>query len=165
MVDRDLDGARGVCYEHRIELASAGEFLDVFVAHELVHWYADGSSYDAMPHFVEEGLADYLSLELFGLLEGRRQEHRRLGTQSTTTRALEADVGRYFELPDEESTAASRVGFEVVSRMGLERVRELARQGAGAWDYLHAAGMEPDGEAGPGSGAILSRPTVNSALE
>ncbi len=144
VVDHDLGGVRGKCFENRIELASAGEFVRVVVAHELVHWYIDGSPFDGMPQFVEEGLADYLSLELSGLVDARSRENQAIGALTVTRAGLDADVRAFLDLPREESRPLVRSGFEVVSKLGLERLRELAEAGAGPWDYLDAAGLEPD---------------------
>ena len=142
VVDRDIGGSLGVYRGKRIDLESAGDFVPVVVAHELVHWYIEGSPFDGIPYFVEEGLADYLSLELVGIAHGRELENLALGSLTVTRPGLDADRRGWHELPEAESQALARLGFEVVSRVGLPRLRALADRGAPGWDYLEASRLE-----------------------
>ncbi len=142
--DRDIGGALGVCRGHRIDLESAGDFVPVVVAHELVHWYMDGSPFEGAPFFIQEGMADYLSLELAGLVEGRTYENQVIGTLKVMPEGLDADARTHQALPEWARKAQARLGFEVVSRIGLQGVRPLAVRGAGGWSYVQAAGLEPE---------------------
>lgn len=140
VVERDLGEARGTCFERHIEVIPSA--VEYHLAHELVHWYVPGSPYDELPHFVEEGLADFVALELLGLTEARKEEHRRIGDLTVRADGLNADDRTWSELPADEERMLTRLGFEVVSRVGLDRLRTLAADRAGPLTYLEAAGLE-----------------------
>jgi hypothetical protein len=82
-------GARASCHQDHIVLArEAQDEFDFFVAHELVHWYIDESPYAGLPHFIEEGLADWIACDLMGGLEGRIAQNIEIGTMSVDPRRL-----------------------------------------------------------------------------
>lgn len=147
VVEHDLGAARAVCYERRIELKpSAVELkpsaVEYYVAHELVHWYMPGSSFDGLPHFVEEGLADFVALQLFGLVSARERENAAIGSVTVPTAALDADSRVWFTLPDETKLALTRLGFTVVSRLGMDGLQTRAAASEGPWSYLQGAGID-----------------------
>lgn len=141
VVDRLAGGSRyGICFAKRIELFRAAfVHVDYYVAHELVHWYAHDSPFARLPVFVEEGLADYIALRLTGLHDARVSEHRRMGGVSFPPDMLHADKESWGSWSFEDCEAATRLGFEVVSVLGLEGLLEFLGRGASALDYAGAA--------------------------
>jgi hypothetical protein len=135
------NGSVGVCGPDRIQLGSdALDDLRTVLVHELVHWYAEDSPFADLPHFIEEGLANYLALEYERVAEG-------LGADFTLTGTYEISLSEFsmtgFEarsLPLEKNLELRDVGCCVVSALGLDRVRELAAGGAAPQDYLVEAG-------------------------
>ena len=137
--------ALGICYERRIDLMrEAIPHTRTILAHELVHWYVRESPYAGMPYFVEEGLADWLATGIGGLRPARDEELQRMGSVTVTLQHLAYDYDGYCTLSLEQARAIGRLGYHVVSRIGLERLRELAESCAEPVDYLDAAGLEPD---------------------
>ncbi len=135
-------GARAVCYTDRIVIMGKGrEFIDYYVAHELVHWYIDDSPYAGLPHFIEEGLADWIACDLTGVLEARIVEAAQIGTLAIDPRHLPLEAEEFMNLPYDASVDLTRAGFDLIRRLGLEKLRELLRDNAVPIDYLHAAGV------------------------
>jgi hypothetical protein len=101
------------------------------VAHELVHWYVC-PPWDRLPHVVEEGLADFIAIEFdprLGSVRVPELEHRiaeitaerRTRTYAITNRTME-------RTPEDVKSDMYAVGFEIVRRLGLERLRELCER-------------------------------------
>lgn len=138
VVDRDLD-AIGVCFERRIELMAAGTIEPTCLIHELVHWYIPGSPFEGMPHFLQEGLCDFVALGFMGLLEARRRENDAIGALTVPSASLGMGTRDWFDLPRETRQDLSRLGFEVVSRLGLDRTEALAAARAEPLGYIQEA--------------------------
>jgi hypothetical protein len=136
------NGARAICYEDRIVLAAEGQAaFDFYVAHELVHWYIDDSPYAGLPHFIEEGLADWISCDLTGVLEDRIVESIAIETMSIDPRHLDVTAAGWSLLSRDERESLTRAGFDLVRRLGLSELRELREARVSARGYLHAAGI------------------------
>ncbi len=136
------NGARAVCYENYIVIMGEGQdSLDFFLAHELVHWYIDDSPYAGLPHFIEEGLADWISCEVTGVLEARIAESVQIGTLSIDPRHLSVTSAGWSHLSRGEREALTRAGFDLVRRLGLAELRELLRAHSEPWGYVRAAGI------------------------
>ena len=135
-------GARAICYENYIVIMGKGrEALDYYLAHELVHWYIDDSPYAGLPHFIEEGLADWISCEVTGVLEARITEAAQIGTLSIDPRHLLLEAEAFMQLPYDASVGLTRAGFDIVRRLGMDELRGLAQDDAAPLDYLDAAGV------------------------
>lgn len=136
------NGARAVCYENYIVIMGEGqEALDYYIAHESVHWYIDDSPYAGLPHFIEEGLADWIACGLLGLREARIEENARIGTMAIDPRHMGVGIDGWTHLPLEIRRSHARAGFDLVNRLGLAKLRALAGAGADPLGYLHAAGI------------------------
>jgi len=130
LVERDGDGN---VRDRRIEIGDRA--LDVcprfLVAHELVHWYMQGV-WEHLPHAVEEGLADYIALQLVPeAREQRLAEHAETLANMTPERrekALEVSERTWATTPREVRSDAYAVGFEIVERFGIEGLRELCER-------------------------------------
>jgi hypothetical protein len=137
------NGAVAICYENYIVVMGDGlDALDYYIAHELVHWYIDDSPYAGLPHFLEEGFADWIACDLTGTLDARRAETSQLGSLSINPRHLALDVEGWRRLPASDCDKLTRAGFDLVHRLGLEQLRELARAGSTPDDYLRVAGVQ-----------------------
>ena len=140
---RTSDGAFAVCYDDRIVLGrDALADRRFWVAHELVHWFIDASPLAGLPHFVEEGVADWISCELTGLLTARFAEADRIGRLRVPREHLALSAREAGSLPLADRETLDRAGFDIVRRLGLERLHELAARGAAPDAYLFAAGIE-----------------------
>lgn len=101
------------------------------VAHELVHWYAS-DPWDRLPHAIEEGLADYIALQLAPEFRDARLEElarrRAEMTPERRERAIALTEREWNGAPKETRSDAYAVGYEVVERLGIEALRELCVQ-------------------------------------
>lgn len=131
------NGAFAACGTDRIQLGNDA-LLDLpgILVHELVHWYARESPYDGLPHFIEEGLAEYLALELTRVANGHDAESSLSGSFSVSIREFSMTGREARSLPPEKIVSLRDVGCLVVSGLGLERVRELHAEGAEPAVYL-----------------------------
>jgi hypothetical protein len=157
IVERDLGGLRAICYERRIELSPiVGEY---HVLHELVHWYMPGSAFDGLPHFVEEGLCDFVALDMLGMVEGRRREHDTIERLTVPLASLDVNSRNFVRLPGKTRENLTRLGFEVVSRLGLDRVRALVAVGTSPLGYIEDSGIEfrEGPRSGQGTAALADR--------
>lgn len=132
-------------FADRIELdadLAAGPWLERAVAHELVHWYGDDTWVAELPHFVEEGVAEHVALELAGggieAVEGRPDWRALLHTRFEEWRGL----------PRAEARRRYAWAYELVRRVGLERVRELAGADVETW-LVELCPEEEASSAGP----------------
>ena len=136
-----IDQARAANVYGRIELGLIT--LDApryFMVHELVHWYGGTDSpYEGLPCYVEEGLADWIGCELTDRTRFRETEHRQFGKLTVQEDDLNASGDDFHYLPDDRGEAVGRLGFEVVRALGLERLKQMAKDGAKPIDYLNAA--------------------------
>ena len=116
--------------ERRIEL---GTFMvhnqaRFGVAHELVHWYAFGV-WDRLPHAVEEGLADYIALQLAPeLLDIRKADYGATSVGMTPERRARVFACNEREWPrvsEEVRLDAYAIGYEIVQRLGIDGLRSL----------------------------------------
>ncbi len=57
--------------------------------------------------------------------------------------SLNMSTREFTKLPGETRNDLTRLGFAVVSRLGLEHLQVLAAAGAGPWGYLEDAGLSP----------------------
>ena len=116
--------------DRRIEIGEQGVRRQArfAVAHELVHWYAT-RAWDRLPHAIEEGLADTIGLELAPeCLELRLSDYAATSVGMTAERRARALAitertwaGASSELRDD----AYAIGFEIVARVGIERLHTL----------------------------------------
>jgi hypothetical protein len=160
----------------RIELKpQAGDY---HVLHELVHWYVHGSPFDGMPQFLEEGLCDFVALQVLGLVSARQREHVAIGELTVSFDSLSMRARRFLGLSVQTRIDLTRVGFEVVSRLGLDRLQVLAAAQADPWSYLREAGLvsdsgptntgkcvNPDYQGGLGTGRVNVYAACVGALE
>jgi hypothetical protein len=133
---------RGYASEEHIGLKpDLGEHYEEVLIHELTHWYVTGSPYDGIPGALEEGLAAWVAWDFTGLLPDGRKELSELGVVLVQWELLYSrwDDGTPLKRPGAGGAAAA--GFEVVRRLGLDRVRELQRAGADMDDFLIEAGL------------------------
>jgi hypothetical protein len=136
------DGSHAACYsDHIIIMATGREALDHFTAHELVHWYIDESPYAGLPHFIEEGLADWIGCDLTGTLRHRVAESIQIGTLTIDPRHLSVDAEGWGLLTVREREDLTRAGFDVVKRLGLAKLRELATRSESVVGYLRESGV------------------------
>ena len=136
------DGAFAICYENYIAVMGDGrENLEFYVTHELVHWYIDESAYAGLPHFIEEGLADWIACERVGLLDARISEMQRIGTLEIYPQYLGLDYPEWSRIPEDQQQALGRAGFDIVLRLGRDGLIEQLEAGAVPLDYLYAAGV------------------------
>jgi hypothetical protein len=143
-------GCIASCYDDYIVVAVDGhDTLDFFVAHELVHWYVVDSPFAGMPLFLEEGLADWIACDVTGHLEARIVESHLIGSVEIQPSHLYVDAAGWCELSSPVVEDLTRAGFDLIRRLGMERVRELALQGASADVYLREAGVYPPKDADP----------------
>jgi len=135
------NGAFGACGTDRIQLGyDALVDLRTILVHELVHWYAEESPFADLPHFIEEGLADYLALESTRVANGLSADFTLTGTFDISVREFSMTNLEARSLPVERNRELRDVGCCVVSHLGLDRVRELAAGNAQPADYLAEAG-------------------------
>ena len=131
------------CYARLIELGrSTYEVEDwrFVLHHELVHWYAEGTWVDALPHVLEEGVADYLTCEHFLAVAARAAEIERAGPQEIGLGELvEIDRADWLKFSRAEAKLYYRTAFELVRRIGLERLRELALTDGLSAQRIHRA--------------------------
>ena len=134
-------GAIAANLDGRIEMGLAtAEAPRYYAIHELVHWFGGTDSpYENLPSYVEEGLADWIGLELTDRIEMRDAQHMRMGTIAVQEADILAEGAEYYGLPDEDAEATGRLGYEVVKALGLERLRQMAKANASPIDYLNAA--------------------------
>ena len=136
-------GALAKCNEHRIRLSrEALQTLDFVVAHELAHWYMRGSPYYPIPYFLEEGLADYIALELNGgeeSLEARDREVEQIDDFVFQAGHFYGGPQAVQMLPPGEKLRLLYFGYAVVRRLGLAKLRELVAAEAYPLDYLEAS--------------------------
>ncbi len=118
-----------------IVVGSEGRHLRAFlVAHECVHWWADGP-WDRLPLALEEGLADLIACQLDPV--GREAKLYDLAHVPPATSfeeieaALRVTRETWAGLSTAERERAYWVGYVVASRLGVEGLRELAEQAAG----------------------------------
>jgi hypothetical protein len=101
------------------------------VAHELVHLYAS-APWDRLPHTIEEGLADYIALQLAPEFRDKRvaELERRLAsiTPERRARALAVTERAWATTAREVRSDAYAVGFEIVQRCGIEGLRYLCQR-------------------------------------
>jgi hypothetical protein len=98
------------------------------VVHELVHWYK-ADPWDRLPHVVEEGLAEYISLIFAPEFRDPRvaelAECRANLTPERRERALAVNRHNKDLIPKDERTEIYAVGYEIVERLGIDGVRAL----------------------------------------
>jgi len=101
------------------------------IAHELVHWYASGP-WERLPHALEEGLADWIALELVPeWREIREAELDAILAEITPERRALALAIRERTLeatPAQVRSDSYAVGYEVVRRLGVARMRALCER-------------------------------------
>ncbi|MFO1010544.1 MAG: hypothetical protein U1F29_10825 [Planctomycetota bacterium] len=112
-----------------IVVGSAGRHLRAFlVAHECVHWLADGP-WDRLPLALEEGLADLIACQLDPV--GRAAKLYDLAHVPPRASFEEIEVAlrvtreTWAGLTAAERERAYWVGYVVASRLGVEGLREL----------------------------------------
>ena len=117
-----------------IVVGSEGRHLRAFlVAHECVHWFADGP-WDRLPLALEEGLADLIACQLDPV--GREAKLYDLAHVPSAASfdeieaALRVTRESWAGLTAAESERAYWVGYVVARRLGVEGLRELAEQAA-----------------------------------
>lgn len=98
------------------------------IAHELVHWYAS-RTWDRLPHAVEEGLADSIALKLAPEWKQIRELELDLRLNEITPErralALQVTERQWEAAPTQVREDAYAVGFEIVQRLGVARLRAL----------------------------------------
>lgn len=117
-----------------IVVGSEGRHLRAFlVAHECVHWFADGP-WDRLPLALEEGLADLIACQLDPV--GREAKFYDLArvppakSFDEVEAALRVTRETWAGLTAAERERAYWVGYAVASRLGVGGLRELAEQAA-----------------------------------
>ncbi|MBL8860743.1 MAG: hypothetical protein JNK02_01930 [Planctomycetes bacterium] len=117
-----------------IVVGSEGRHLRAFlVAHECVHWWADGP-WDRLPLALEEGLADLIACQLDPV--GREAKLYDLAhvppaaSFEEIEAALRVTRETWAGLTAAERERAYWVGYVVASRLGVDGLRELAEQAA-----------------------------------
>jgi hypothetical protein len=160
VVDEDLDGRQAMSYDDRIVLGTGARGKErSSLAHELVHWYAAGY-WDALPHAIEEGLADLIAIRLVPTraAEKRMQAHWMVrGGIEGLWPILEpqelldlscSDIGNLAYGPELSSVYA--LGFVVAEAIGIDGLRDLClaarRNGLErlpAEELLRAASIDP----------------------
>lgn len=115
-----------------IVVGSEGRHLRAFlVAHECVHWWADGP-WDRLPLALEEGLADLIACQLDPA--GREAKLYDLAHVPPAASFEEIEAAlcvtreTWAGLTAAERDRAYWVGYVVASRLGVEGLRELAEQ-------------------------------------
>lgn len=150
-VERDRHGQIiGRTIELRAGVWSAPRFL---IAHEITHWSVAGSPWDRLPHAAEEGLCDFVA----GQVAPKSRDERVLDLKARAARGLDAPIddvlaltSRTWEHADAGAkTSAYALGYFLVERIGLERLRRLCESGVaqGPSDVsteqlLEAAGLD-----------------------
>lgn len=141
-----LNGALGACGPDRIQLGfDALLDLQGVLMHELVHWYVLDSPFAGLPHFIEEGLADYLAVEMTSVATGLGADFTLSASYKVSIREFSMTGAEARSLPMERYIELCEVGACVVSLLGLERVRELAAANAEPVSYLAAMGTLSSG--------------------
>lgn len=98
--------------------------------HELIHWYGQGTWIDALPLYLEEGVADYLSCERIGTVEIRHAEKALPPGTSLDLGWLHTFTPYEWQKADAEQIEfVRRAGAEIVYRIGIPRLRDAASAG------------------------------------
>jgi hypothetical protein len=125
--------------------------------HELVHWYAESTWVEGLPLVLEEGVADYLTCEAFGGLAARAEQIRaRAYPTVDLVAAFEIEQDDWHRLDRPGALLHYHLGFELVQRIGLEELRELALTGEITAERLDRAldrGSTADREEGTSAAA------------
>lgn len=107
------------------------DYQGFVIAHELVHWYAT-APWDRLPHTVEEGLADYLSVELAPELRDHvtTQHDWTLATltRERRERAFVVDARDWPKTASSARSDAYSIGFEICRRLGVQGLRALCER-------------------------------------
>ncbi len=101
------------------------------IAHELVHWYVC-PPWDRLPHVVEEGLADFIAVEFDPKMRAIRvpELEQRIAEVTPERRARTYAITNRTQsrTPADVKHDMYAVGFEIVRRLGIERLRELCER-------------------------------------
>ncbi len=146
-------------FERCIVLNPSGrriEVVDWILAHELVHWHADGTPLQRhLPHVIYEGLAERVAVDLVPRWEDdRRSLYERLiglarerGELSALIVRAGMDKYEWVSLPSDDGLyELYALGFTLVDRIGVDALRDAAERGPvtlGA--VLEMAGVAADG--------------------
>lgn len=99
------------------------------LAHEMVHWHIAGTAWDRLPHFAEEGLADFVALQL----APECQDQRLRAYRARAARGLDAPVKEVLSLSPEQWNSSNDslkestyvLGYFIVERIGITALRRL----------------------------------------
>ncbi len=101
------------------------------IAHELVHWYASGP-WERLPHALEEGLADWIALQLVPEVRAIREAELDaiLAEITPERRALALAISKrtWAATPTQVRSDSYAVGYEIVRRLGVARMRALCER-------------------------------------
>lgn len=131
VVERDRRGAPTAM---RVEIGEeAYRALPRYVvAHELVHWYMRGTIWDRLPLVVEEGIAEFVAMDLDPESAASRKGQlvARLANLDPDGRAqaMGARRGAWSRRPRGEGSAIYAVGHDLVQRLGLEALRAMGER-------------------------------------
>lgn len=132
------------------------EFVDLILAHELVHWHARGTPIQRnLPLVVGEGIAERIALDIVREYEADRRAvygdlldaARRRGDLPDLISRANLDEYGWHSLPPESSRhELYALGFALVNRIGVDALREAATRGPVTLEAtLRMAGVSPDG--------------------
>lgn len=131
------NGALAACGPDRIQLGfDALVDLRAILVHELVHWYARQSPFSSLPHFMEEGLADYIALEFSRAANGLDPEFTLTGSFNVSIGEFSMTALEASSLPPEKAVALRELGCFIVSHLGLPLVAQLAAEGVEPVMYM-----------------------------
>lgn len=132
-------GDYATCYSNRIDLgADAMPGVNRVTAHELVHWYAQGTAFEGLPTWMEEGLAEYVAASLVRAVVTPAE------LVETWSRADWYEDRAWRRLQKNERHRLGEIGALVVARLGIDRVRKLAEARVAPTCYLWLAGLFPE---------------------
>lgn len=108
------------------------------LAHELVHWHSNNSGWPELPHLVEEGLAVFVTRELF---PGGELVPVPPDVNWPVLFAMDHEAKSRLANEDEYQTFYA-MGFVVVERIGLDELRRMRMRGdTSNEELMRAAGL------------------------
>lgn len=125
-------GAYASCRTDAVHLGTdALAYPEAYLAHELVHWYFDFTPYRNAPHFINEGIAQWVAVQHFSV-------HEWAEVPVVPREWLDYSAEDHVKLSSAERVRFLQFGYQVVRSLGLPEVRRLADQLASPEEYLAA---------------------------
>lgn len=131
--------AHGKVCERRIELgAESKNLMHFLLPHELTHWYAKGI-WTKLPHTLEEGLADFVALQLEpGFVDERLLAYEKVLEGISAAKIdhlLRLNIKQWHAQDEDDKRRSYAIGYRFFAELGLDGIRKLCQD-------AHVAGHE-----------------------